>query len=202
MIFVDSAGPSDADWWIVWLTGFSVVVSGVLAWLAYRNGRKATDIARDASERDEEHRRREVDQREHEERAQVALAMMRAVSAAEAYQAHRVPGQTDIHWQETVADIEKEMVRARSEALAHVELYATADEDDELRPWIDSALHAIVNPRPVGDEPFRAMDYLYFVRRAIRLWNLREVTSGQIIAGKLPPEVGPGKDDDAPESSE
>ena len=182
------------DWWMVYITSGSVLVSAVLAWLAYRNGRKAIEIAADASDRDEAHRAREVDQREREERAHVALAMMRAVSAAEAFESAQNPAEAKR--QETVAEIEKEMVRSRSEALAHVELYATAEEDEELRPWIDSALHAIAYPRRVGADRFQVMDYLYFARRAIRLWNLREVTSGQIIVGKLPPEIE--LDDEAP----
>ncbi|QNA93244.1 hypothetical protein [Microbacterium sp. Se63.02b] len=183
---------------MVWITLGSVVVTGFLAWLAYANGRKATLIAEEASLRDEAHRQREVDQREREERAQVALAMMRSVSAAEQFANLQDPGNSVAVWQETVAEVEQEMHRTRAEALAHVELYSTTKEDAELRPWIESALHAVAYPGVTVDDRLHAMDYLYFVRRAIRLWNAREVTAGLIIVGTLPPEAGVDETGEAP----
>lgn len=189
------AGGMTAEWWMVCITTGSVLVSAMLAWLAYRNGRKATEIAAGASDRDETHRARELDQREREERAQVALAMMRAVSAAEEF------AKTQSSHYETAGEIEQEMIRSRAEALARVELYATAAEDDELRPWIESALYAISYPSQSLSDVLEARDYAYFARRGIRLWNLRGVTSGNLIAGKLPPEVPAGETDEAPGSS-
>ncbi|TQL87186.1 hypothetical protein [Microbacterium saperdae] len=184
-----------ADWWMVWITVVSVVVTGFLAWLAYANGRKATTIATEAAHREELHREREVAQKEQEERAQVAMAMMRAVSAAEQF-AER----NNTH-PETWGDVDSEMVRTRAEALAQVELYATTEEDSELRQWIESALDAISSPSMNYLSQLEAMDYRFFARRAIRLWNAQEVTSTLIIAGKLPPEITHYAEDEAPESS-
>jgi hypothetical protein len=190
-----------AEWWMVWITVGSVMVTGLLAWLAYANGRKATVIASEAAEREEMHRARELIQREREERSQVAMAMMRAVSAAEQLASLQDPGHAVAVWQTTVAEVELEMHRTRAEALAQVELYSTAEEDAELRPWIESALEAVAYPGVTGAERLAAVDYLYFVRRAIRLWNVREVTAGLIIVGKLPPEITFSETGEAPASS-
>lgn len=169
-----------------------------LAWLAYANGRKATKIAAEAPQREERHREREVDQREHEARSAVAMAMMRAVSATEQYTKAR---DTPVMVREQghailIREAASEMQRVRAEALSAVALYATEPEDDELHVWIDSALEQLAS------RPVRAIDRLtrvgawYDTRRAIRIWNAREVTSGEIIAGKLPPEVVHYTDDE------
>ncbi|MCK2029885.1 hypothetical protein [Microbacterium galbinum] len=174
-----------ADWVMVWVTGASVIVTGVLAWLAYANGREATKIAAEASMRDEVHRGREVGQREQEGRARVALAMMRGVAAAERFaQLQKQPG--GIHTN-VFTEVETEMHFRWSEAVAHVDLYSVAVEDEELRVWIESALDAVAYP---GAPQNNHLDWghAHFVRRGIRLWNLRAVTSGQLAVGNLPPE--------------
>ncbi|MGM7671465.1 hypothetical protein [Microbacterium sp. A93] len=100
-----------------------------------------------------------------------------------------------------IREAASEMQRLRAEALAAVALYATAPEDDELHVWIDSALeHLSARPASAMDAVGRVGTW-YDTRRAIRMWNAREVTSGEIISDRLPPEVNLEEDGEAPASS-
>ncbi len=167
---------------MVAITACSVVASGVLAWLAYMNGRKATTIAAEAAARDEEHRTRELDRRAQDERSQVALAMLRALAAVERYASNDL-GQ----WQTTVAEVEKEMILRRSEALAFIDLYATEEDDEELHVWFDSAFDALVKLGQMTPTPIlKVLPIVHNTRRGAVLWNERLVTSGQLAVGDLP----------------
>lgn len=182
-----SFGPHVADWWMVAVTALSVIVSGVLAWLAYRNGREATTIASEASARDEAHLRRETERRAQAERAEVAMAMMRAVAATEAYRQVKKSSGTYVT---TESDVKSEMYLRWSEALAHVDLYATAEEDDELHVWVEGALSALAELKLTGVDALHAIGVAHDTRRGIVLWNARAVTSNQLAVGDLPDDAG------------
>ncbi|WP_402843744.1 hypothetical protein [Microbacterium sp. GXS0129] len=171
---------------MVGVTAASVLVSGVLAYLAYRNGVKATMIAEEAAARDADQRTRESNRLAREERSTVALAMMRAVAAAD--QMVRVRDEDTATYALTLSDVETEMNIRRAEALAHVDLYAIAPEDDELRVWLESTLDRLTELPTDGMDRLERLSFVYDARRGIALWNQRAVTSGQLMVGELPPE--------------
>lgn len=160
---------------MVAVTACSVVVSGVLAWLAYRNGAKATKIAQDTAERDEHYRVQEAEHGAAADRAAVALSMLRALATMESYASNRpmfpeLQTETQIRW---------------SEALAHIDLYATSEEDEELRVWFDSNMSEL---EKLGSRSqvklMQVTPILDSVRRGIVRWNQREVTSGRLAVGE------------------
>lgn len=187
--------PSVADWWMVWVTVGSVLVSGVLAWLAYWNGRRATRIAEEASARDEKYRERGLAQRDRDERAQVALSMMRALIAAERL------ARADVTWQTTAAHLEAEYETRLAEALAQIDVYAISEDDVEMHVWFESAMAATVKPRedPVSRVNFGS--HVYETRVGIVLWNQRSVTPSELIVGELPRRTAYAVAPDNPDAS-
>lgn len=175
-----ASAPSVTDWWMVWVTLGSVIVSGVLAWLAYWNGNKATRIAEEASKRDEDQRKRELAQRLRDERSAVALSMMRALAAAERL------AKADVEWQTTAAQLEAEYEAQLAEALSQIDAYAVTEDDEEMHVWFEGAMAETVRSRTDPIAKLRLIDHVYATRLGIVLWNQRDVTPSELLVGDLP----------------
>lgn len=74
-------GSNTVDIWMITATLLTFASSLVLGVAAWKNGTKATRIAKEASDRDEEHRKTEARRKTDEARHQAALAMVRAINA-------------------------------------------------------------------------------------------------------------------------
>lgn len=174
--FPVSFGPNEADWWMVAVTGVSVVASGVLAWLAYRNGRRATDIAIESAARDEERESRALKQQADAARSEVALSMLRALAVMERFASN------DPYF----ADLDTQLHLLRAEALAQIDIYTTEEADEELHVWFASnmaELERIGRRTPVSLAD--SMKIVNFVRQGIVLWSQRAVAADQLVMGKL-----------------
>ena len=174
--------PHWADERMLWLTAGSIAVSGVLGWLAYWNGRKAGRIAKAASTRDEEHRNREARQREVDKRAEVSLAMLRALAATEMF-----IDQRPTKWGDSDPFNAQEMTRLRNEAVARVHLYAVNNEEHQLRMWLEMKLAELLQYKdPDKPERGRVFQIVNDIRNGINLWNARRVTGAQLFFGDIP----------------
>lgn len=171
---------------MVALTVLSIVVSGVLAYLAYRNGSTATRIAHEAAVREEHYREREAERLAKNDRDQVALAMLRALAAVD-----RAVQNVGPKWQTTQADAEAEAYRLHSEALAVIDLYATEQEDDELHVWFEGGIERVFELGRRNPTPYMmVLPIVSDLRRGIVLWNERVVSSNQLAVGEYPPFTG------------
>ncbi|WP_300269050.1 hypothetical protein [Microbacterium sp.] len=169
-------GPHEADWWMLAVTAVSVIVSGVLAWLAYRNGRRATDIAVESAKRDEAREALASQQREDEARALVAVSMLRALAVLE----QLVAGDPSFRI------VEAQLNERRAEALAQIDIYATDEADEELHVWFESSMAELeriarFSPTSVSE----SMRIASFIRQGIVQWNRRAVTADLLAVGKL-----------------
>ncbi|WDH77907.1 hypothetical protein PTQ19_10275 [Microbacterium esteraromaticum] len=174
--FPVSFGPHEADWWMVAVTASSVVVSSVLAWLAYRNGRRATVIASEAAARDEERGVQASIQRAEEARAEVALSMLRALAVMERFASN------EPHY----ADLETELHLRRAEALAQIDVYSTSEADEELHVWFAAQMAELEKlGRRTPVTLAKVIPIVGFVRQGIVLWNQRAVSVDSLVMGQL-----------------
>lgn len=186
-----SFGPHDADWWMVWLTGASVLTSGVLALLAYLNGRKAlriaaesahqaaaaAEIADDAAQREEAYRLRVEAQEVAAKRGEVALAMSLAVNSDE------------MHWllarKDPTANPETKAIANGHylDALARIDTMADVEEGRRLRLWLNSTVFALRQIETSPDRDLRGTlgEHRDNVRRQIALWNNGTETAADLL---------------------
>ncbi|WP_341933756.1 hypothetical protein MRBLWO14_002825 [Microbacterium sp. LWO14-1.2] len=166
-----SFGPHEGDWIQIALTAVSIIASSAVAVLAYRNGKRATSIAEEAAERDQDHRDRELRARQRAERAAVSLAMMRALAAQELLLRPDL-----MQWQTSFADVEKEAFAQLMEARAQIDVYSAATEEPPLRDWFDDAVGNIQSTAQKGS-PYRqtALGLIRDARRGIAAWDRIQV---------------------------
>mgnify|MGYP001056600152 CR=1 FL=1 len=138
-------GPHEADWLMVGLTAASVVASVIVAVFAYKNGAKATEIAKeaatiakDASDRDEAHRALEVARRAESERSRVALAMLEALAAVE-----RLSRKDLFNYADAFSTLQSSALAKHATALALIDVYER-DADNTLHGWFERALGLVM----------------------------------------------------------
>ncbi|KAM9867077.1 hypothetical protein ACIFOC_00399 [Leucobacter aridicollis] len=124
-------GPHDGDRWMIAATLLSFSASLVVGIAAFKNGREATRIAAEASNRDEAYRRRQAKQARREERYAAASAMARAFWALDTYlRSSGSPTRTEAKALASTlkreAIVELELLHPREDPVAIVEWFILA----------------------------------------------------------------------------
>lgn len=126
-----------ASWSLIGVTFLSVLVSGVLGWLAYWNGRRAGKIAEEAVERDDTYRKAERSRLRDEERTKVAFAISIAINSED----YRTS--PNVESEDRKLEASGYSNRLHLDALAHINLMAREDPDSLLRPWFVKSIRAL-----------------------------------------------------------
>jgi len=168
-------GPHEADWWLVGLSAGSVAVSGLLGWLAYWNGRRATKIAQDASDRESDYRRTQARILSEKDRAAIALAMSVAINA----QGQRPP----LRDKGTERENQEAFLAKQShlDAIALINLAGPHDPERRLRSWYLAVVRDLQRTNRFEEGGLR----LYEEKRQDALNKIADWNSGLLAAGEL-----------------
>lgn len=158
--------PHWADEWQVWLTGGSIVVSAVLGFFAFWNGRTATRIARDANLREEK-------RSDDESRRRVALVMAKCLMSANLTE-------TTIFDEGEEAEIDR-LERATNntllKAMIEIELLHPDEKPVAIGEWfVDSYQELRKRSQTYGPNSPEALKYRGRAMGTVRRWKNRTQT--------------------------
>lgn len=184
-----NAGPNWAEQSMVWITAASVLVSAAIAFFAVSNGKEATriaeesvkiaeeskQIAQDAAEREGVRLEREQLAAGREARDRVALAMLRAFSAAD--YVHMAP-----HNDPQLSEAKQLSMTLEVEASSLIKTY-TADSDNvALRQWFTRSFldfaRAAERSYPPGVSYRRTQNFASY---CIELWTRNVISSDDLL---------------------
>ncbi|MCS3426716.1 hypothetical protein [Leucobacter aridicollis] len=190
-------GPHAGDVWMIAATLLSFATSLVVAVVAARNGQKATKIAKDASDRDEQYRISEGARRDRDARAAVALAMIRAVNAVETTST-KDPESRDSAGRSfgpsaVAASARQEEDMRINEALALISLFASDEHQIRFRRWFH---HMIRHMR--GFSVYSSAEGYEEARNELLAriagWNADPTSLRQMLSLDFKGKLGRGKD--------
>lgn len=173
-------GPNEADVWMIAATLLSFSASLVLGVAALKNGLAATRIAKEASDRDEAHRAETAVKEEQRVRDEVALRMLSAFAALEAW--NTIDPSMVYEERERIA-IQK--IDTRQDARARIDHYSALSEEKELRFWFDRALaaHDMDTPfdKTEGAAKGRFLRQMSILQRTVVSWSRRQVNVREML---------------------